>query len=277
MILQDCLGCQGMCCRCIVVDAGRSDIPDFFKSINGLDCLGINPFLPLQEFLTLTKESPLAYYSCTKLDEKGLCSIYEDRPELCRSYPSPFDHDLLNFIFVVPWCSYRYKYFELVGHDYIIGNLSQCLIYYNDPMNESWLPGASKECCNRFTSYYHSRNKPCWTNIDTANEYFTQDVLSTYQAHFAYHFSSLEIKMKTARNAFNKAALLCYKYGISPIILWNIAALYGDHENVKGKLPFPTYIMGGKFEKFLKERLDKIILRERKMFQESLRKVGEYT
>lgn len=259
LLVDSCLSCGGFCCRGITLNPGRDDIPSYFKKVTGLDVLSHNPFMPLHELIMISS-TRIVFYQCNKLNFRtGLCTCYEDRAEMCKTYPSPFDHDLLNFIFVVPWCAYRAKQLILKNEEYQIATLQQCMMFYSEITEDNWVSATVLDTCFRYSRYFSFRDEFSEMVIDQANDYFIQEVLNTYRAHFVYNFKQMTINMSTARNAFHQAAMLCYKFGISPEMFWNIARLYGEFSpKVYNKLPFPTYIMGKDFQRFLKERILKM-------------------
>ena len=264
LTVDSCESCHGsFCCRCIVVNIGRS-MPSFFKKIDGLDALGHNPFLPLHELL-LKSSTPVEFYTCARLDlNTGRCEIYEGRPECCKSFPSMHDHDLLDFTFTAPWCLFRQKQAILRGDDYETRKLVECLAYYSDPTIErgDFTPAGTLDSCYRYSRYFLNRRLMLslpLVFLEDTNDFFLMEVFSAYQVHFAVAFGRMDIRLNIARKAFQKIALLCYKYGVNPVQFMNIAKLYGQtHTNVKTDLPFPTYLVGSEFQSFLVSRLDRI-------------------
>jgi Fe-S-cluster containining protein len=259
-VVKDCISCHGVfCCGCIVVNIGR-EVPLFLKRITGLEALGNNPFLPLDGLLMLS-DTPLEFYECTKLNkETGLCSIYQERPDMCINYPSPFEDDMLNFIFTCPWCWYRQKQLILRGEDYDDNlSLEQCMFHYSDPTSDTYYPAGTKDSCFRYTNYFYAFKKPSLVLIEEANDQMILEVLSSYKAHFAATFKQITLGLGTSRLSFQRIALLCYEFGVKPDILMNIVSLYGSfHSYVKTNLPFPSYIIGSHFKTFLAERLEKM-------------------
>jgi Fe-S-cluster containining protein len=262
-IVSSCLDCKGFCCKAITLNSNRKDIPPFFKRLSGLEALSVNPFLPIHSLLEISS-TPINFYQCTLLGENGLCSNYDKRPYMCRHFPSEEDDDLLHFIFPCGWCSYREKQLILLDQEYETCSFQECLDFYSDPINSPWIAGGSLDSCYRFNQYYKKGGKFQQVIIDQVNDIFLWEVFEVYRAHFVFQFNQINIKLKTSRNAFNKAALLCYEFGVTPEVFWNIAKLFGSVNSLKGKLPFPTYIMGNSFREFLSERLDKIIKREQR-------------
>ena len=79
--------------------------------------LELNPFLPLGLFLDEHGKF-YRFYTCSHLRD-GLCSIYEDRPEICRGYPFYGNLEIAHsFLFPVPWCRYREDALILQGIPY---------------------------------------------------------------------------------------------------------------------------------------------------------------
>lgn len=68
---MDCRACGGACCETIIVPLSSDEDTDRWVSLHGtrldarvaLDC------------------------RCSKLDTEGRCSIYDERPQLCRDFP----------------------------------------------------------------------------------------------------------------------------------------------------------------------------------------------
>lgn len=261
LLVDDCIKCGGFCCKGITLNSGRS-VSSFFQRINGEELLMHNPFAPLHELL-LIASTPIDYYRCSQLDWKtGLCKDHENRPEMCVHYPSSHDDELVNFIFIVPWCTYREKQLILKGEVYRFATLSECMHYYGDPITSTHTPALTLLDCHRFVQYYLSDriHKAIFPSVP--NDFFAREVFSSYLAHFTFEFKKQTIRMRSAPAAFNRMAMLCYKHGVTPEIFCNTARLFGESKNLLGKVPFPTFIVGDKFEEFLVERLKRYRLRE---------------
>jgi Fe-S-cluster containining protein len=126
----------GHCCRCAVPSVPVAKL--FEKAKKGEDFARdfLSVFVSHKDIKTAEKESPsvvcqtlelinksknsefstdtIVFYKCRFISEKHTCGIYEDRPELCRTYPdSPF------YVFSEDCSCYKWaaeckkKYFEM--------------------------------------------------------------------------------------------------------------------------------------------------------------------
>lgn len=269
LIVKECLECGGFCCRAITLNIGRHNlVPESFQKITGLDALGRNPFLPLQKLIEISS-TPVEFYTCTHLDKNGLCSIHKNRFKMCSHYPSDRDDDLLNFIFVVPWCVYREKQLILQGQEYEFGTLEECMRFYTDPTIDSCQQfGVCLDDCVRFVHYFlDSETQSPYIFPSEVEDLYLKEFFEVYKVHFLVAYHRMTMKLKNMRHIFNKAAMLAYKFGVSPIDFWNIVNLYAKAINYNFKVPFPTFCIGDDFETFLKSRLVKIEAREAKKYQ----------
>ena len=72
---MNCAECRGACCETIVIPLSAHDDTDRWLVLHGqrVGVQGVQVALNCR---------------CTALTEDGQCSIYADRPELCRGYPA---------------------------------------------------------------------------------------------------------------------------------------------------------------------------------------------
>lgn len=80
---------NGGCCRGFELTYLGEDIERYFRALLSIE---IDHFIPktitLKEIISATevKETTKLIWYCTKLDGNGKCSIYENRPQLCKDY-----------------------------------------------------------------------------------------------------------------------------------------------------------------------------------------------
>lgn len=274
LIVKECSECGGFCCRAITLNIGKRNlVPKSFQRISGLEALGRNPFLPLQKLIEISS-TPVEFYTCTNLNKTGLCKIHNDRFKMCSHYPSDRDEDLLNFIFVVPWCAYREKQLILQGQDYEFGTLEECMRYYTDPtINSLQQFGVCLDDCIRFVNYFLEsdvfHNNPRIFSSEVEDLYL-REFFEVYRVHFLVAYHRMTVKLKNMRHIFNKAAMLAYDHGVSPIDFWNMVNLYAKTISCNFKVPFPTFCIGDDFKDFLISRLVKIEARESKKYQKKI-------
>ncbi len=269
LIVKECSDCGGFCCRAITLNIGKKNfVPKCFKKISGYEALGRNPFLPLQKLIEISS-TPVEFYTCNDIDENGLCVNHAQRYDMCRHYPSNRDEELLDFIFVVPWCAYREKQLILQGKDYEHGTLEQCMMYYIDPLiEEPQLFGSCLNDCVRFISEF---NKPEFQRLpyvfpSEVEDLYLREFFNVYYVHFLAAYHKTTFRLKNMRHVFNKAAMRAYEFGVDPFDFWNMVNLFAKSINYKYKVPFPTFCIGDKFKTFLKSRLLKIEEREARMY-----------
>ncbi len=103
----------GHCCRCAVPSVPIAKLLEKAKKGEDFARDFLSVFVPHKNIKTAEKESPsvvcqtlelinksknpvfsadtIVFYKCRFISDNHTCSIYEDRPELCRTYPdSPF-------------------------------------------------------------------------------------------------------------------------------------------------------------------------------------------
>lgn len=115
-IPQDLCNRCAKCCRCIISfhsdeELEKSESEEaklfltFFKKYENLSDLNSEN----REFVKIIEESlqkTLVVRYCTYVNEKNECSIYEDRPDFCRTFPKN------GWITTPPGCSYKGWQFE---------------------------------------------------------------------------------------------------------------------------------------------------------------------
>ena len=269
LIVKDCKDCGGFCCRAITLNIGKKGfVPKCFKQISGYEALGRNPFLPLQKLMEISS-TPVEFYTCKDIDKSGLCVSHAQRYDMCRHYPSDRDEELLDFIFVVPWCAYREKQFLLQGKDYEYGTLEQCMRFYTDPLiEEPQLFGVSLNDCLRFINQFNKSEFQRLPYIfpSEVEDLYLREFFNVYYVHFLSAYHRTTFKLKNLKHVFNKAAMRAYEYGVNPFDFWNMVNLFAKTINYTYKVPFPTFCIGSKFETFLKHRLEKIEIREAQQY-----------
>lgn len=239
ILARNCFVCRGMCCKCITLRDDQQP-ESFFERISGFDALRENPFLPISSLFALTSHN-LRFYKCKYVTDEGLCSIYDDRPSRCREFPSHNDDDLLNFVFPVPWCYFRYKQMVLLDKDFTLTDkFHECIasaITHEEYEVDVEFARAALDGLPLQQDRVPQRT--CSSFLYILKEAYRVQVLSM--------FDKLDARVPKMDFTFNKIALKCYEYGINPQLVWIYASEFWS--TYKGKLPFPTMVCSEDFWK----------------------------
>ena len=79
---KTCEGCDAMCCKYVALEIDTPEDVEDFENIKWYVChKNVNVFVDQEGEWHLEFITP-----CQYLDEKGWCTIYERRPQICRDY-----------------------------------------------------------------------------------------------------------------------------------------------------------------------------------------------
>lgn len=238
VLADSCEVCGGMCCRCIVLNASRQHPEKFWEQLSGFEVLSFNPFLPINFYLTITER--IHYYRCT-LQDGYRCTIYDKRPERCRDFPSRDDEDLIDFIFPVPWCYYRYKQCLMLGLPFqFSASRSECIRAAID---------RGEFCVDLEYVLKALDGLPIEDAVpQRAHPSFISILKEEYRVQCIVSYNTTYVPK--VDHVFNKLALLCYDNGVSPSLLWRSAVIYLPLSRAKG-VPFPTCVLTQRFWEWL--------------------------
>lgn len=80
--LKTCEGCEGMCCKYVVIEIEVPETLEDFENIKWYVVhKNVNVFIGEDGSWNLEFITP-----CENLNEQRLCTIYENRPKICREY-----------------------------------------------------------------------------------------------------------------------------------------------------------------------------------------------
>lgn len=80
--IKSCEGCDGKCCRYVAMEIDTPETLEDFENIKWYVCHK-NVYVYVEEDGTWNIEFESR---CKFLDENNLCSIYKNRPKICREY-----------------------------------------------------------------------------------------------------------------------------------------------------------------------------------------------
>ena len=101
----------GECCRCIISAYSEKELEElddeeaklflsFFKKYNSLSELDEKKKKYIEAVSSFMNKDIEIWY-CPHIDDRNICTIYEDRPSFCRSYPKN------GWIVTPPGCGYK--------------------------------------------------------------------------------------------------------------------------------------------------------------------------
>ena len=123
----------GECCRCIISAYSEKELEElddeeaklflsFFKKYNSISELDDKKKKYIEAVSSFMKKEVEIWY-CPHIDEQNRCTIYEDRPSFCRSYPKN------GWIVTPPGCGYKgWQYEQREKQKKIIRKLKEQLL-----------------------------------------------------------------------------------------------------------------------------------------------------